>query len=832
MSQEWRAKVPRKRAGVKAVKGTEKIEPLSVDDWKLQIKLAQRRNDEWERRCDDLVKRYRAEHLKPVTNAVGSVGAGSGMNVLWSNVQTLQPSIYGRQPVPICERRFLDRDVTGRVASQILERGLRYEMGDCGFHDTVEQCVLDYLLPGRGVAWLRYEPVIGQEESSLPDRGDDQLENEFGEPIAEADGNIEAENRDGDGRTFETVEEKLLSASTKVDYIHWKDFHHSKARFWREVEWVSRTHYMSRQDCIDEFGEEIGSDIPLEMTPENDEKKGIGRQIDENAESMCKAIVHEIWNKPNRTVYMIAQGFDKFCRDPREDPLNLEGFFPCPKPLFATMTNDTLQPVPDYWEYQDQAREIDNLTNRITLLTSALKVAGVYDGSVKEIARLLDESLENKLIAVPNWASLAGKGGLEKSISFIPIKEVADVLQGLVMARDKVKQDMFEITGIADVIRGQADPRETAEAVATKGRWGSLRLQARQQNVARFCRDIIAMMGEIMAEHYPSEVLIEISGAEFDEGIGDPPPVPPKPPQPSTPAAGPPMPPPGGLSGGPAPGPQATLPAPMGIAPQPGAAGPMVAAGGPPNPMQQYLAQRAAYQAQLAAHQMQKQMLIAKAIELLRQDKLRGFRIDIETDSTVQTEANEEKQSRIEFIKATTEFIQAGFQLGQMQPDAVPMLGKMLLFGVRGFRAGRDLESTIEEFVDKMEKDAVQKANMPAPPNPEQIKAQAEAQKNAAEIQKAQIDAQSSAADNQREIVQKKLDQQIDLQQLHGDMLKMQQDAALHRQEFEMKMAEMAQRMQMERETHAQEREKMHLEHRQHIEKLMMTPKSSVEARK
>ena len=73
------------------------------------------------------------------------------MNVLWSNVETLSPSIYGRELVPICERRFLDKDVVGRVAAQILSARSAMKWAIAGFGDTVEQNIKDYLLVGRGV---------------------------------------------------------------------------------------------------------------------------------------------------------------------------------------------------------------------------------------------------------------------------------------------------------------------------------------------------------------------------------------------------------------------------------------------------------------------------------------------------------------------------------------------------------------------------------------------------------------------------------------------------------------------------------------------------------
>ena len=49
--------------------------------------------------------------------------------------------------------------------------------------------------------------------------------------------------------------------------------------------------------------------------------------------------------------------------DERDDPLGVEGFFPCPKPLYATTTSDTLVPVPDFVLYQDQAMELDILSD-------------------------------------------------------------------------------------------------------------------------------------------------------------------------------------------------------------------------------------------------------------------------------------------------------------------------------------------------------------------------------------------------------------------------------------------------------------------------------------
>jgi hypothetical protein len=46
-------------------------------------------------------------------------------------------------------------------------------------------------------------------------------------------------------------------------------------------------------------------------------------------------------------------------------------------------------------------------------------------------------------------------------------------------------------------------------------------------------------------------------------------------------------------------------------------------------------------------------------IELLRDERTRGFRIEIETDSTVEPDEQAEKQRRVEFLEAVGNFHEA-----------------------------------------------------------------------------------------------------------------------------------------------------------------------------
>lgn len=143
--------------------------------------------------------------------------------------------------------------------------------------------------------------------------------------------------------------------------------------------------------------------------------------------------------------------------------------------------------------------------------------------------------------------------------------------------------------------------------------------------------------------------------------------------------------------------------------------------------------------------------------ELLHKDGLRSFRIDIETDSTIATDEEEEKASRTEFLGAVGDFMAKAEPLAQAQPAIIPLLGEMLLFTVRGFRAGRSLEEAFETFVSQATAAAKQAASnpQPQPPDPKIVAAQMQAQTAQAEIASKEKIAQATLAqkdqDSQRD---------------------------------------------------------------------------------
>ncbi len=707
--------------------------------WKTQIEQCDKATDKWRKRAEKISKNYRDERPdQPGANAGADAGVAKRLNLFWSNVETLKPVIYSRTPVPIVERRFLDKDTTGRVASTILERALRYEVAMAGFDATMRRCRNDYLIPGRGQAWVRYNPKFGEPISPEQTAEDD---------ITDGEGEVEGEKRD---EKEETSTEEFISESLAVDYVHWKDYYTfpANARIEPEVQGKGRRMSMSRMD-MKEAGFKDWKKIPLDQTPKMNGDQG-GESLVSGEQGMT-ATIFEIWWKPERRVYFIAKEWDKVVKEV-DDPLKLEGFFPCPEALSATMTNDTMIPVPDYAESQDQYIQIDDLTKRIDILTSACKVIGVYDSAAQSLKRVFEEASEPNLIPVDSWAMFAEKGGLKGAIDWVPIEAVAKTLQILIEVRTKIMEDLDRTTGISDIMRGTSDARETMGGQRLKSNNSSTRVRERQDAMARFARDVICIMGEIISEHYSPETLIQVSGAMNDEGL-DPPALPamPAPPMVSPAPGGP------AMGGPPVPGQPAPMPpqVPNGMPP---AAGP---AGMPETPEQK---------------DARKVQMIAEAIMLLRQDKLRGFRIDIETDSTVQGDAEQEKAARVEFLTATTKFIETAAQVTAMVPEFAPLAAKMLGFGVRGFRVGRDLESAIEDFCDKAEQKAKeQEANPQHKPDPEMIKAQTEQMKAQAEIDRQKVENEGEAANAQANLRMKEIDMEMEKLRLRMAEIKLEE---------------------------------------------------------
>ena len=201
-------------------------------------------------------------------------------------------------------------------------------------------------------------------------------------------------------------------------------------------------------------------------------------------------------------------------RDPGDDPLGLQGFFPCPKPLYATLTSESLIPLPDFTLYQDQAMELDLLANTIDILVKAVKIRGTYDASIPALGRLFDEDNNGGLVPVENWYQFAEKGGLKGALDIMEVEPIASCLQYCYTAMEQIKGQVYEITGISDIIRGQTSASETATAQQLKGQYASLRLKSYQDEIAKFATDLLRLKAQIICGKFAPETIAKMASAD------------------------------------------------------------------------------------------------------------------------------------------------------------------------------------------------------------------------------------------------------------------------------------------------------------------------------
>lgn len=636
--------------------------------WQEEISKSNKRWEIFGRAGNLVVDRYRLER----ENSVNDIYQDR-YNILYSSVETIRPSLYAQTPKVQATKRHRDRENdTVTLATALLETTCQFALEEIDFDEVMNNVVEDYLLPGIGIAWVRYVPTISTRKG------------------------------DNDNETYEAVDFEGIA----VDYVHYRDFRTGTGRVWHELPWIARRVFFNKKKATTRFGEEKANRLQYSYRPSDDGtgSRGVDR-TEGGVSGGFQAVIWEIWDKENGKVVWYSEDYPGDVLDEIDDPLHLKDFFPCPRPIRAVHNTRTFVPKAYYSQYKAQAEELDRLTERIRYLTEALRAIGVYDGSQEQLAQLLNGK-GNKMIGVQNWAAFAQNGGVNGSIQWVPIKDVAAVLTELLRQREIVKGEIYEISGFSDIVRGVSKASETLGAQEIKANWATGRLRDMQKEVQRFCRDIIRIVAEIISEQFSDESLALYAGFE-------PPPV----------------------------------------SPEEQAAAAQYAMA-----MSQYQQQSAsaitlpgqpAPQPPQKPGPTQRQQAIQTfldVVKLLKDEKLRMAQIGIETDSTIQPDEAAERKDRMEFLGAAGAFLQQAGPMAMQYPDMRGLLGSLMMFVVRTFRASRPVEKEFEEFTKKLQ----QQPPMPPPgqsgegggsdPAAAQAKVQGEQVKAQATMQTAQMD--------------------------------------------------------------------------------------------
>ncbi len=645
----------------------------AVKDWLEDIDDAKKREKDFRKNGDTILDIYNGDDPDKVP-----------FNILYSNTETLMPALYSQTPRPVVKRRF-NQEVSPIVkaveqaGTRILEYFLDTNIdGYEDFDDVMTDAVQDGALPGRGVTQIKFDAVV--EESG------------------------ELEKKE-DGEEVET-EEELKWAFVCTESKHWKKVHFGQAKKWSKMPWVAFEDYLDREECDELFTSEMAANITF---TENEEDDDTDRKGDKNPRKT--AIIYQIWNKSDKSVKWISETHDGFLKE-QEDPLGITGFFPMPKPLMFHRKSNDLMPTPLYALYENQAKELNRITQRLNKVVEAIKVRGVYDGALGDELEEVFEEADNAFVPTDKGASLV-EGGFDKAFWMMPIDKLIAVAQSLIQAREEIKSVIYEITGLSDVIRGQSKASETLGAQKIKESWGTMRLKNQQKVTQKYARDTLRIMLDVASQKVPLRFWGDLTGLSYP------------------------------------------------TAEQKEKAQAQLQAMKAQVQVQMQEQQVQAQQAQQMGQQVpppkspppppQELMEMAQKpsweeiLAILKDDFIRSYKIDIETNSTLDIEATEDQKQVSEFMNAMAQFMNGTMPMVKEKVLPFGAAKAMFLEIARRFRFGIDVE------------DQIKKMEEPKGPDPEQIKKQGEEfKKKTMELQK-----KEKTFEEQKQQAGEKLDQKM-----------------------------------------------------------------------
>ena len=711
------------------------LEPKSAKAWLNLLEESEDAFEDWNDHCDNIDKQFASlERLSQYRD--------KEFSMFWANCEVLKPSIYAKPPIPVVTPKFKDRRPVYQQASEVMERCCNVAFDLTRINDLMLLVRDDCSMYSRGVAWCRYESGKGDSEYD---------------------------------------HEKVC-----IDFKNRRDFLHSISRNWREVTWVAGASYLTRTEARKRFKEYSGDAYQEADYKVDKESKNVG-----GADNRERAKFWEIWDKGSKRVVWVAEGVEDIL-DEDDAHLDLQNFFPCPKPAYGTLQRGSLVPVPDVMQYRDQLEEINMLTSRIHAISDALQVKGFYPAGGGEAADAIQTAIRinNPGVTMVPISNFSTFGNSKDPIVWLPIDQIATTIQGLVMLRKQIIEDIYQITGMADIMRGATDPNETLGAQQLKTQYGSTRIRDKQQELVRLARDLVEITSEIITEKFKDATIIEMSQIQLptkqmkqqqmqqlQQGL---------------------------------------MQLQQQMQAQPPQQPPPQQPGSPPPPAQQPDPQTAQTQALMKQGQNELQKLeekptIDQVLYFLKDNRAKAFVLDIETDSTIMADENAEKQRRTEFITALGPLLQQLSLMIQSEPRTANVAGEILKFSTGAFRAGRSLDGSIDELTELMK----EKSNQPQGDDPataagkiqlqiEQMKQQTIKEKNMQDLKV-----------KQAELVQKDQHKQMDLQNARmieaaklnmktgDDVIKastQQEKAQQEREAHTFHMAENAQKMQIERQ--------------------------------
>ena len=428
----------------------------------------------------------------------GGMGLDAGVSPMALGAAMPPPPPLPVPPLPGVSQPAPGRPAQGDIetAAAIVEKALETVLDDENSNEAIKMAVKDVLLSGRGVCRVRWRPEMAEEP--VPDPV-------MGGPLALPDGTPQ-------------MREVKVWEQVGDEYVYWEDFLCDPVRQAADTDWIAFRHLFTRPALEQEFtGSEQYDKLKAEgrlgdlfkWTEESAAKSPVGggssmTTASKLGDHVKKAMVWEIWNRNDRNIIWFIREVSGIVLRVDEDAYQLKGFYPIPIPMLSVTTTDSRIPRPFYDLYAKLADDLDETSRRISNLTKQIKVRGGYNAANRDIAGILTAD-DQKMLPVDGVDML--NGGLQNHIWLVPINDFMMALKELYLAREQIKQAIYEIMGISDIMRGATKASETATAQRIKGTMGTVRLEDQRQQAANFVRDLMRLKAELICQNFDPETL-------------------------------------------------------------------------------------------------------------------------------------------------------------------------------------------------------------------------------------------------------------------------------------------------------------------------------------
>jgi hypothetical protein len=409
-----------------------------------------------------------------------SHGDSKDYAIFWSTIETKLPYLYSNVPTPRTRRTGSSTNLVDAKACSISESlmELQIESQDC--EDIFESVVRSYLVAGLGQLWVRYEPVITDDETG----------------------------------TLEVSRETV-----KFDLVHYDDFLFPDVRTWSDVMWVARRIFLTGGDIKERFKISDEQLDKLSFRTGNRDSETIGVMNLNGMDDLQTSPIWEVWCKSTRQVLFFAgECFDVELKTKQEiEPVRFKDFFPCPRPLLATTGTESLWPIPNHVYTKTSEATIQNSKRTQRALVRKAIPKALINGEFGDELKKLWNSNEPIAQVIENWVQFIGKGGFEGNVAYSPVTEYITGAQAMGQQIQQELNEYWEVCGITDLMRGLADPQNAAATNQMINDHGDTRTERLVKKVAIFFKQAYEKMYDVICDVFNEQSIVRDSASDVKD---------------------------------------------------------------------------------------------------------------------------------------------------------------------------------------------------------------------------------------------------------------------------------------------------------------------------